>query len=230
MTQFITITSGKGGAGKTTVAINLGTALAQYGRDVLVVDGNLHNPNIASSLGNPLIPSNLYHVSIGQKNIREVAYKHPSGLKIIPGSIVDEIEREDFKRIEHSFLDLMGAAELVIIDTSTQAHDEILNAASKTIMVTTPDMTSVTDALRAVTRLQRKGIKIVGVIINKVKGKNELGLNEIGAMLGKPIIGEIPYDEKVEEANFLKHPVLHLYPESQAARSYRKIASALIGR
>ncbi len=229
MTQFLTITSGKGGTGKTTTAINVGTALSQFGRDVIVVDGNLHNPNISLHLGNPMLPITLRDVSKGTNSIRQAAYQHPSGLKVIPGNIIDEIEKQDFKRVEHSFLDLMGATELVLIDTSSQPHEEIMNVAGKTLVVTTPDLTSVTDTLRTIKKTEEKGIKVLGVVVNKIKGKNELSVSEIKAMLDRPIIGEVPYDEKVEESHASKHPVTYLHPEAESTQSFKRIATNLIG-
>src|SRR3989338_8055195 len=87
MTRVITITSGKGGVGKTTSAINIGAALNYLGKDVIVVDANLTTPNIGLHLGAPIVPVSLNHVLSGKAKISDALYEHESGLKIIPSSL-----------------------------------------------------------------------------------------------------------------------------------------------
>src|SRR3989338_8232232 len=87
MKRVIVITSGKGGVGKTTTAINLGAAINHFGRDVLIVDGNLTTPNIGVHFGSPEVPVNLNHVLSGKAEAFEAVYEHDSGVKIIPSSL-----------------------------------------------------------------------------------------------------------------------------------------------
>src|SRR3989338_5895300 len=87
MNKIIVITSGKGGVGKTTTAINLGAAINYFEKDVLVIDGNLSTPNIGVHLGSPEVPINLNHVLSGKAEPKEAVYKHESGLKIMPSSL-----------------------------------------------------------------------------------------------------------------------------------------------
>ena len=69
MTKIIVITSGKGGVGKTTTAINLGAAMNHFGKDVLVIDGNLTTPNVGIHLGSPEVPINLNHILNGKADV-----------------------------------------------------------------------------------------------------------------------------------------------------------------
>src|SRR3989338_6323163 len=87
MTKLITITSGKGGVGKTTTAINLGAALNGFGKEVIVVDANLTTPNVGLHLGAPIVPVSLNHVLSGRAKIDDAIYEHESGTKIVPGSL-----------------------------------------------------------------------------------------------------------------------------------------------
>src|SRR3989344_4731445 len=87
MQKVIVITSGKGGVGKTTTAINLGAAINHFGGDVIVIDGNLSTPNIGIHLNSPEVPVNLNHVLSGKAEAFESVYEHESGLKIIPSSL-----------------------------------------------------------------------------------------------------------------------------------------------
>ena len=85
--KIITVTSGKGGVGKTTTAINLGAALNSFGKEVIIVDANLTTPNVGLHLGAPIVPVNLNHVMQGKAKVTDAIYEHESGTKIIPSSL-----------------------------------------------------------------------------------------------------------------------------------------------
>src|SRR3972149_8002988 len=87
MKKIIVITSGKGGVGKTTTAINLGAALNYFGKDVVVLDANLTTPNVGLHLGAPIVPVNSNHVLSGKANVVDAIYEHESGTKIVPSSL-----------------------------------------------------------------------------------------------------------------------------------------------
>ena len=87
MAKLITITSGKGGVGKTTTAINLGAALNAFGKEVIILDANLTTPNIGLHLGAPIVPVSLNHVLLGKARLSDAIYEHESGTKIITSSL-----------------------------------------------------------------------------------------------------------------------------------------------
>src|SRR3989344_3729009 len=97
MSKVIVITSGKGGVGKTTSAINLGAALNYFDQDVLIVDANLATPDIGLHLGAPIVPVTLNHVLAGKAELGEAIYEHDSGTKILPSSI----SLKEMKKINH---------------------------------------------------------------------------------------------------------------------------------
>ena len=101
MPKVIVITSGKGGVGKTTTAINLGAAMNYFGKDVLIVDANLTTPNIGIHLGSPEVPITLNHILNKKADVFEGVYEHESGLKIIPSSLsVKELEKLKPERLK----------------------------------------------------------------------------------------------------------------------------------
>ena len=104
MTKLITITSGKGGVGKTTTAVNLGAALNAFGNDVIIVDGNLTTPNVGLHLGAPMVPINLNHVLSGKAKVADAIYEHDSGTKIVPSSL----SVKELRKINHSKLKDVG--------------------------------------------------------------------------------------------------------------------------
>ena len=104
MTKIITITSGKGGVGKTTTAINLAAALNSFGKEVILVDANLSTPNVGLHFGAPIVPITLNHVLNGKAEIADAIYEHASGTKIMPSSL----SVKDLRNINHSKLKEIG--------------------------------------------------------------------------------------------------------------------------
>ena len=100
MTKVITITSGKGGVGKSTTAINIGAALNFFGKEVIIVDANLTTPNVGLHLGAPIVPVSLNHVLLGKAEIADAIYEHESGTRIIPSSL----SVRELRRINHGKL------------------------------------------------------------------------------------------------------------------------------
>jgi len=234
MTKFIVIASGKGGVGKTTTALNLGTALTDFGRDVIVVDGNITKPDIGLHLGKHNLPSSLHEVLKGKKNIREIIYLHPSGLKVIPTSMSNfDMQDVEVQKLAESLKELDGITEIVLIDAASGLHDEAiaaLKAADEVILVTTPDILSVTDCLKTAHLARKLGKKIIGVIINRQEGHHsELKPRNIELMLEAKVIGIIPEDKNLKEALQLKHPVVYSHPESPSSINFKKVAAYLIG-
>jgi septum site-determining protein MinD len=231
MTRYIAITSGKGGTGKTTLAVNLGTALAQFKRNSIVVDANLTSPNVALQLGSINPPTTLHDVLNGTKNIRETAYSHPSGLKIIPANINQE--SVEVHTLKEAIQGLEGTTELAIIDTapgSGKDTQEAINAADSIIVVTNPETTAVTEALKTITKARKEGKQIMGAVLNRVTGDGlELAAQNVEKILGCNVIATIEEDINVKKALKQKHPVVYLYPNSRASLSYKKLAAQLIG-
>ena len=96
MSKFIVITSGKGGVGKTTTAVNLAVAMNSFDEDVTLVDVNLTTPNVGLHLGAPVVPVTLNHVLSGKADLADSIYEHESGTKIIPASLsIKELKKID---------------------------------------------------------------------------------------------------------------------------------------
>ncbi len=234
MTRFLVIASGKGGVGKTTTAINLGTALSNFGRDVIVLDANLSTPNMGIHLGAPIVPITINDVLDGNKRINEAAYMHPSGLKVILASIAMERYKEDhIHKLNEAINALEGASEVVIIDAAAGLEKEAKAAiavSDEAIIITTPDLPSVTDALKTIKTAEKLGSKVIGVVVTKVNNDNlEMTLKNVETILEKPIIGVIPNDETIRKSLYLKNPVNYTHPTSRASVAYKKLAAKLIG-
>lgn len=230
--KVITVTSGKGGVGKTTTAINLGAALNSFGKEVIVVDANLTTPNVGLHLGAPIVPVNLNHVMLGKAKISDAIYEHESGTKIIPSSLsVKELKRLNHSKLKEVSKKLKGMADYVIFDSAAGLGDEAIGsfeAADELVIVTNPEITAVTDALKAVKVAEDLGVKIRGVIVTRHTGdKNQMSILNIKEMLDLPILGVVPEDKNVLASLRNKDAVLHNYPYSKSSLAYKRIAAKI---
>ncbi|MBR9675907.1 P-loop NTPase [Candidatus Woesearchaeota archaeon] len=235
MTRFVVIASGKGGVGKTTTTLNLASALQNFGREAIVLDANITTPNICLHLGTPSLPVTLQDALRGKKHIKDAVYLHPSGLKIIPSSIsLEENPDELLENLKHVVPELKDSGEVVLIDAAAGLGSEAVHAlrvAHDAIIVSSPDIPSVTDALKTIKRAEKEGTKVLGVVVTKVRNDNlELSITNIETILEKPVIGIIPYDQSIRKSLHLKNPVLYTHPESRASVAYKKLAANLIGQ
>ena len=235
--RTIAIASGKGGTGKTTIAINLTLALTKYGRQVILADGNFNNPNIGLMLGSTKFEDTIFHAMDEDRNISEIVYKHQSGLKIIPGDIsLEKIHKKDLVKFNDKLQDLKNNAEAVVIDTdSSFLHENVslLKSIDSVIIVVTPDLISISESLKLLKLLKQGDNKtnVLGIVINmKTNKEYDLSLKNIESILHEKIIGIIPYHDSIKHSLKIKFPVLYSHPDSKASAAFEKLACNLIGK
>jgi len=235
MTKFIVIASSKGGVGKTTTAINLGTAITSFGRDVIVLDANLSTPNVSLYLGAPNVPVTLHDVLHNDKKITDALYMHSHGLKIIPASqsYKNNTKKTDFEKLTRLIKSLSGMADYVIIDSSAGLNDEAINSikvGDEILVVSTPDLPSVSDALRTIKTSKEHDKTVSGIILTRVyEDELELSKEDVEALLETPVIGIIPEDDTVREAVSLKSPVTFSHPNAPSSLGYKELAAEILG-
>jgi septum site-determining protein MinD len=235
MTRILACASGKGGTGKTMLTANLGVALAELGKNVVILDSNLTTPNLGLHMGLPLYPVTLHDVLKGKANVNDAIYEHESGLQIIPAGIsLKDLKGVDSRDLPNVLLDLLGKTEFIIIDSAAGLGKEALAAmesADELILVTTPELPAVTDALKAAKLAEQIGTKVSGLVINRVAGKgHELRTEDIVSMLDTELLAEIPEDIAVQESIAKKIPVLQHRPRSPASMEIRRLAHRLVGK
>lgn len=155
-------------------------------------------------------------------------------MKVVPASLsADEIKNINIEKLEGVLLNLLGRADVIIVDAAAGLGKEALTAmrlADELIVVTNPDVPSVTDALKTIKVAEENGVNVLGVVVNRFKGKkHEIPLSEIKAMLGAPILSVVPEDSSVPKSIKNRKPVVHHRPNSRASIAFKKLASKITG-
>jgi len=233
MSKIIVITSGKGGVGKTTTAINLAVAMNYFGKDVLVIDGNLSTPNIGIYLNSPEVPINLNHILKKEADVFEAVYEHESGIKIIPSSLsIKELKKTKPEKLKDFKKDFKKISDYVIVDSAAGLGNEAISAieiADELIIITNPEMPALTDALKTIKLAEEMKKPVKGVIVTRVKKDGiELGPDIVKEMLESSLLGMVPEDIFVKKAVRDKKTVVLGYHKSNASRAYKEIAAKII--
>lgn len=235
MTRFIGIFSGKGGVGKTSTSISLGAALSNFGKDVIVVDTNLTTPNVGVHLGFPVAPVHLHHVLQGKGKIKDAVYVHPRGTKIVPASIaIEDLEKIKPERLPKALKELAKLEpDFVLVDGAAGLGKEALNAiegVNEIIIVTNPELPSITDALRTISVAKKKKKDVLGVVVARARSKSiDVPLQNVETLLDYPVIGVVPEDRAMREALLRKDSVIFTHPKSKSAVAYKRLAANILG-
>ncbi|QEK12256.1 MinD/ParA family protein [Crassaminicella thermophila] len=242
-TRVITVTSGKGGVGKSNFTINLGLALIKLGYKVTILDADLGLANVDVILG--LIPKyTLAHVIRNEKTLEEIIIEGPEGIKLISGGsglkeLVDLTEEQINNLISN--LRLLGKdTDFILIDTGAGINHSVLSfieAASEIILVTTPEPTSITDAYAVLKNIVLNDKeKIIRVLINRAENNQE-GLDIFNKLdmaakrflnINLQKLGVLYDDNLVSKSVKLQKPFLLSYPNSLVSKGVEMIASKLV--
>jgi septum site-determining protein MinD len=234
MAKIYSVISGKGGVGKTTTAINLAASLNQIGENVIIIDGNLTTPNVGIHLGAPIVPITINHVLNNQTKFEEAIYEHESGMKVMPASLsLRETEKINYNKIPDLMKKIRKVSDYIFIDSAAGLGEEAkaaIDSCDEIIIVTNPEMSAVTDALKTIKLAEEKGKPVTGLILTRYRGKShEMSIPNIRDMLELPILGIIPEDDAVRESQAIKNAVVHTHPKSRAAKNYLNTSKRLLG-
>ncbi len=229
--KTIGVISIKGGVGKTTTVANLGAILAEFGKKVLIVDGNFSAPNLALHLGIVEPEFTLHDVLNKNVPIKKAIQSHGQ-YDILPGALLGrKINAFELKR---KLKEIKKDYDVIVIDSSPTLNEEIIAtmvASDQLIVVTSPDYPTLSCTMHAVKTAKRKKIPIVGLILNKVRNKKfELTLEEIEQATDTPVLAVLPDDIKILESVAYTTPASQHSPLANAVIEYKKLAAALIGQ
>lgn len=234
MGRVISFASGKGGVGKTLVVANLGTAAAQLGRKIVIVDADMPMANLGLMLGLETKKATLHEVLAGEAKISQAIYAGPEGVKVVPsGMSLNGLRKVKPGFMEEAIKQLAKSAEFVLIDgPSGLGRDALLalRVSKEVIIVVTPDIASLSDALKTKIVAEHLNVKPIGVIITRtVSKKIDISREKIEALLELPVLATVPEDPEARRSVALGKPVVIHRPESAGAKVFKELAKKLFG-
>jgi len=246
MLRTIVILSGKGGVGKTNLSVNLAIALKMDGHKVALLDADLGMANVDLMCG--IVPQYTFlNVVRGDKNIEEVLVNTKQGITILPGGAgvreLADIDEAQLSSFVNSLSDFEEKADFLVIDTGAGIHKGVIafaEAADTTLIITTPEPTSIRDAYGVLKSLNNSYMSSsdIRIIVNMVSDEKE-GIEVAGRIqmaakqflgLSVPYLGHVLRDPKVEKSVRMRVPLLEAFPECAASKCILNLCSRLLGK
>jgi flagellar biosynthesis protein FlhG len=237
--RVLAVTSGKGGVGKTTVAINLAVALARRHKRVVLLDADLGLANVDVMLG-MRAQRNLSHVLAGECSLRDIMLDGPAGIRIAPAASglrrLAELHRNEQAGIVHAFSELGDEVDWLIVDTPAGIAEAGLGfaaAAQEQLVVVRNEPASIADAYAVIKVLnQEYGRRRFRVLVNMAARPQEamslyqrlLEVTERFLSVSLDLVGSIPEDPCVRQAVQRSRALLDLHPGSNAGLAFKKLA------
>jgi MinD-like ATPase involved in chromosome partitioning or flagellar assembly len=231
MGKIVGVISLKGGVGKTSSVISLAASLSSLGKKVLIIDGNFSLPNLGMHIKIIESDKTIHDVLEKTINIRDAIHE-TEWFDIIPGkmfrkTVINPMRLKDLVR------PLKKEYDIILIDSSPALNEETLAAmlaSDETLVIATPDCSTIYNTIKAINLAKRKGVKILGLVLNKVYNKKfEISLREIERTTNVPVMAVIPHDTRVMKSQSYFVPFVAHRPFSKGGIEYKKLASLLVG-
>lgn len=234
MIRAYTVTSGKGGVGKTTITVNLGVSLALLNKETYILDADIGMANMALILGMDDVPVTLHEVLAGKADIKDAIYEGPAGVKVVPSGIsLQGFQQAEPDNLREVMKTLVDRCDYLLIDAPSGISKEgvvPLSVADEVILVVNPELASIADALKTKILCEVMNGKIYGALLNRAGvGHTDLQSKNVEDVLGVDVIDAIPEDASVRRAAAYKSPCVLRYPDADASRAFRRIAAHIAG-
>ncbi len=237
--RVIAVTSGKGGVGKTNVSVNLAVAMADAGKQVMLLDADLSLANIDVLLG--LHPDkNLSHVIDGERTLEEVIISGPSGIMVVPASSgvkrLAELSTLENAGLIRAFSELNHDVDTLIIDTAAGINESVTSfsrAAQEVVVVVCDEPASITDAYALIKVLNVDyGIQRFRVLANQAHSAQEgrelfnkiLRVTDRYLDVTLEFMGAVPHDDYLKKAVRKQRAVVQAYPRSRSSMAFKNLA------
>ena len=246
MGTIITVTSGKGGVGKSTTTANLATSLANIGKKVIAIDFDIGLRNLDMILGlENRIVYDVVDVMEGNCNLAQaiIKDKNTQGLHFIPASQTKDKNILQKDKVEKLLNDLKNQFDYVFIDSPAgieSGFEHSIFLADQALIVTTPEISAVRDADRVIGIIDAKSQKAINgeevkkhIIINRLKpdlvqNGGMLSTDDILQILSLPLIGVVPDNEDIVTSTNIGQPIA-LKENSISGAAFRRISKRLVG-
>jgi flagellar biosynthesis protein FlhG len=246
VSRVITITSGKGGVGKSSISVNLAIALSRLGKRVIILDADFGLANVEVMFG--IRPQyNLADLIFRGKTLADIVTQGPENIGFISGGSgiqeLTNLTKDQIVYLIQKLVELDDLADIILVDTGAGISDSVLEfvaASSEVLLVATPEPTSITDAYALLKTLNRKtdvslkdtAIMMIANRIDTYDDGKEL-FDKLSLVVSKFLnidleyLGAVPQDTIVSKAVIRQKPALMLYPNSQFSRSISTFASIM---
>jgi ATPases involved in chromosome partitioning len=241
--RVVTVTSGKGGVGKTNLAVNLALALANMGQKVLIIDADLGLANVEFVLGSTP-PYSIIDLLDEGRRLEDIVADGPRGIKFMSGGSgiyqLANLGESQIQRIINHISIFDRWADVIFIDTGAGLHRNVLSfvmAADEVIIITTPEPTAIADAYAMMkTYAAHQGAAPLRLVVNRVMemDEGETVVDKLGKVsqrflgIGVTNLGFIYEDPNVSKAVKSQVPVLIAHPDTIYARCVEHIAERLL--
>jgi len=219
-----TVAGGKGGVGKTTTAVNVGTALQHEGVDTVVVDADLGMANLGEMLELEY-DSTLHDVLAGNATVSESLTDAQGGITVIPGEqSLEAFAEADPAKLRKVIKTLRNAYEVVLVDTGAGLSHETtvpLGLADGIVLVTSPDDVAVSDTVKTAQLAHRVDGEIIGGLVCRVTRNTDV--ESIADSFGFPMLGVVPVDLEATK----DEPLVSNSPDSDATDAYEQLTEVL---
>ncbi|WP_240732594.1 MinD/ParA family protein [Dyella terrae] len=240
--RAITVAGGKGGVGKSTVAVNLGMSLAMAGRDVMLLDADMGLANVDVLLG--LSPSrHIGHLLDGTCGLKDLLLPAPHGLKVIPAGSgarrLAQMGTGEHAAVIRAFDELQDPPEYLLVDTAAGVSDNVVMfaaAADDVVLVVCDEPASLTDAY-ALTKVLSRDFRVrrFHVVANMVRhaGEARALYDKLARVCDRfldvalDFMGTVPYDEHLRQAIRRQSAVVDMWPASRASRGFKQLAGVV---
>lgn len=247
MARVITVTSGKGGVGKTSTSLNLAIELTKMGNKVIIFDADFGLANIEVMIG-AVSRYNLSDMILRGKKLEEILIEGPMGIRYISGGSginhFENLNKDQIIYMLHEFHHLETMADIIIIDTGAGISHTVMEfvaSSREVILVTTPEPTSITDAYSLLKALNKHEsfdsettqIRLLANKVNNYEDGQSL-YDKLNMVVSRflnmklDFIGIIPDDTCMSKSIIMQKPVAISFPKSKSAQSYVKLADVLI--
>lgn len=246
--RVLTVTSGKGGVGKSSVSLNLAIALSRNGKRVVVLDADFGLANVEVMLG--IRPEyTLADLMFRGKKLQDIIAEGPENIGIISGGSgiaeLSNLTRDQVANLSSRLAELDNLADIILIDTGAGISDSVLElvlTSAEVLLVATPEPTSITDAYALLKTLSKRpefvsehtDIKLVANRVRDEREGREL-YQKLNLVVDKFLntslkyLGAIPQDPNIVRAVMLQTPFSIQYPQAPATRAVEEMAVTLLG-
>lgn len=240
--QVIGVASGKGGVGKTTVAVNLAAALGQRGHRVLLLDADLGMANAQVALG-VRTPWNISHLLAGEKTLHELLVQAAPGVQLVPGASglrdMAALDNAQVASIIHAFDDLHESVDYLIVDVAAGISPSVLTfmaACQRRLVVLQDQPAAIADAYGLIKVMsQDQDLDEIYLVANAAQSdahgqKLSNFINDVTMkFLGRTVkyLGAIGSDEMVQQAQRKYRSVVDFAPSTRASADFRRMAQSL---